>query len=212
MEQTTKEVVLTYETLYELLRREKTREELPQLDERYFQDALTYLTEKQQSYDDNIVKDDIFSQSERDKLHIQLTNIRKILRDLYDYRERKIINMAINKVRTNAQIADAAHLLPQERALFDSIVATLKTHRVGILQRLLEQRMPDIIPIVEEKVEEVQEAPVESTPKKVKFTESVEQFVGEELEEYGPYEAEQEAELPPDLANILISQGKAVGI
>ncbi len=208
MEQTAKEVVLTYETLYELLRREKSRDELQQLDEQYFRDTLTYLKEKQQAYDDNLVKNDIFSQSERDKLQIQLANIKKIIRDLYDIRERKIINMAINHTRTNAQIADTAHLIIQEKALYDSIVTALAHHRTSILLKLLEQRMPDIMPIEKEIEEPIQE----TTTKKVKFTEKVDQFVDEELETYGPYEAEQEAELPPDLANILISQGKAAGI
>ena len=68
MEQTTKEVVLTYETLYEILRKEKSREELQQLDEHFLADALNYFREKQQAYDDNLTKNDIFSQSERDRL------------------------------------------------------------------------------------------------------------------------------------------------
>ncbi len=214
MEQEAKEVVLTYETLYETLRREKSREELQQLDEGFFRNVLTYLREKQQAYDDNLTKNDIFSQSERDKLHIQLSNIRKILRDLYDIRERKIINMAVNKSRTNSNIIDTANLLVQEQAIFQSLTAVMSQHRSGILHRILEMREPDVLPIIlpvpeAQKNEEIP-APLEHGIKKIKALEPIEQFYGEELEQYGPYQPNEEITLPEQLADILISQGKAV--
>ncbi len=213
MEQTAKEVVLTYETLYELLRREKSREELQKLDERFIKDTLTYLREKQQAYDDNLTKNDIFSQSERDKLHIQIANIRKILKDLYDIRERKIINMAINKSRTNSHIVDTQNLLHQEQAMFESLHSVLTQYRTGILHRMLELREPDVLPIVlplpvEEPKVEIP-APQSSGMKKIKCLDTVDPFFGEELEQYGPFKADEEATLPEQLADILISQGKA---
>lgn len=213
MEQEAKEVVLTYETLYETLRREKSREELQQLDEGFFRNVLTYLREKQQAYDDNLTKNDIFSQSERDKLHIQLSNIRKILRDLYDIRERKIINMSVNKSRTNSNIIDTANLVVQEQAIFQSLTAVLSQHRSGILHRIIELREPDVLPIIlpvpEVKNEEIP-SPLPHGMKKIKTVEAMEQFYGEELEQYGPYQPNEEITLPEQLADILISQGKAV--
>lgn len=213
MEQTAKEVILTYETLYEFLRREKSREELQTLDNGFLKDTLSYLREKQQAYDDNLTKNDIFSQSERDKLHIQISNIRKILRDLYDIRERKIINMAINKSRTNTSVVDTAHLLVQEQAMFSSLCAVLTQYRTGILHRLLEQREPDVLPIVlplpeEQKVETI----VEKTTKQVRFLENHDLFAGPDLETYGPYETEDEAILPAAIADVLINEGKAVEV
>jgi DNA replication initiation complex subunit (GINS family) len=214
MEQTAKEVVLTYETLYELLRREKSREELQKLDEGFIKDTLNYLREKQQAYDDNLTKNDIFSQSERDKLHIQIANIRKILKDLYDIRERKIINMAINKSRTHSNIVDTQNLLQQEQAMFESLHSVLSQYRTGILHRMLELREPDVLPIVlplpGEEPEQQALPPLPEGTKKIKFMEAIDQFFGEELEQYGPYSADEEITLPEKLADILISQGKAV--
>lgn len=208
-----KEVILTYETLYETLRREKAKPELQKVEDTFVQDALIYLTEKQQAYDDNLAKDDIFSQGERDKLGIQLTNIKKILRDIYDVRERKIINMAINQTRTGAHIVDAEHLLRHERQLFDNLCQLLTQYRTGVLHKLLEQRQPDITPLVLPKPEELQTAPPEPPKTKhVKFTDNIDQFVGEELEQYGPYEQDDEAILPAKLADILINEGKAVQV
>ena len=207
-------VVLTYETLYEMLRKEKSREELQKVDANFHPDVLKYIREKQQAYDDSLAKNDIFSQSERDKLHIQLSNIKKILRDLYDLRERKIINMAINSSRVKTHIVDSAHLLSPEQSLFSSIHAVLSTHRTGIVNRMLELRdielMPVVLPVFEAKPAETFVEPAQSSTKHVKFLDSIEQFVGEELEMYGPYAADDEAELPRELADILIGQGKAV--
>jgi len=211
MEQTAKEVVLTYETMYEMLRKEKSRDELQKLDESFFKDTLNYLREKQQSYDDNLTKNDIFSQSERDKLHIQMANIKKILRDLYDIRERKAINMAINKSRTQTMIVDTANLLPQEQPFFESLHSVMTQYRTGILHRMLELRELDILPIVlplpEAQKEET--APQQSV-KKIKCLEQIDQFYGEELESYGPFAQNEETSLPEQLANILVSQGKAI--
>ena len=227
---TSKEVVLTYEVLYEILRREKSREELQKLDEGFFNNVLAYLREKQQAYDENLAKKDIFSISEREKIQIQLQNIRKILRDLYDQRERKIILMALNKSRTQSNIVDTSNLLPEEKTFFESLVSIFDRHRKGILYKIVELKQPDIKlrPLPEEKnkqdeqnakpvLEEEKEAENSSETKEeqprtktVKFVKDVEQFVGKELELYGPFETGDVAQLPVELANVLVSQGKAI--
>lgn len=200
------EVILTYETIYELVRREKSREELQKLDENYLRDVLSYLKEKQRAYDDNLVKTDIFSQSERDKLHIQITNIKKLIKDLYDIRERKIINMAINHTRTQAHIMDTAHLVHHEKEIFESMTTVMKRYRQGVLYKILEQREPDVLP-VEIKAEPIVEI---KTHKTITFLDNIEQFVDEDLNPYGPYTTQQQATLPKALADILIGQGKAI--
>src|SRR5574342_614637 len=206
MELTAKEVVLTYETLYEFLRKEKSREELQKLDGGFIKDTLSYMREKQQSYDDNLTKNDIFSQSERDKLHIQLANIRKILRDLYDIRERKIINMAINRSRTNTQLVDTANLLQQEQAMFESLHSVLLQYRSGILHRMLELREPDILPVIlplpNEAPQEEIPAPLPHGIKKIKCLDNIGQIYGEDLEPYGPFQAEEEVSLPGIIADV----------
>ena len=56
--------------------------------------------------------------------------------------------------------------------------------------------------------------PIETTHeqksvKKIKITQPVEQFVGSELEIYGPYKEEDIAEVPTEIAEILIGKGSA---
>ena len=46
------------------------------------------------------------------------------------------------------------------------------------------------------------------TTSKVKFLHAVPQFVGKDLQAYGPYEAEEEDELPVELVDVLINKGR----
>ena len=55
------EITITYETLYELLRREKFRQELQQLTPTFYQDTVNYIKEKQVILDSQKNKDSIFA-------------------------------------------------------------------------------------------------------------------------------------------------------
>jgi hypothetical protein len=54
--------------------------------------------------------------------------------------------------------------------------------------------------------------PAAPPTKFVKFTQPVEQFVGNELELYGPFQPEQKEQLPAYVADILIEKGSAVEV
>ncbi len=206
-----KEVAITYETLYELLRREKSKEELQKLDPVFFKNVIGYLSEKKGIIDDD-TKNDVFSITEREKTFKQLENIKKILRELYERREKKIIETAINKSRTKSDIIDTTNMLDKEKYLFSSIVEVLDKFRTGILINMLNLKEP-MIGTVQEDPESTPE--IETTEKKtkfVKFVAPVEQFVGEELELYGPFQPQDKAYLPVEIANVLISQENAVEI
>ena len=139
-----KDVSLTYEKLYELLRREKSREELQQLDPIFFTHTVSYLTEKDHTYHDALTKTDVFSMNERQRLQTELHNIHRLVKELYERREKKILDMALNRSRTSANIIDTTNLLSEERALFDQLVATLDLFRSGVLQNLLQLRSPQL--------------------------------------------------------------------
>ncbi|MEM2916353.1 MAG: hypothetical protein QXT19_03300 [Candidatus Woesearchaeota archaeon] len=220
-----KEVAVTYETLYEMLRLEKSREELQKLDEGFLLDVLNYLREKQRILDEAEKKQDLFSIDEREKTQLQLVNIRKIVRELYERREKKITDMALNKSRTKSNIIDTTPLMVHERYLFDSIVSVLDSFRDGVLHNVLSLREPTISPpettnagpkVAEPPLPQTVGQQIEMPPapaaKTVKFTQPVEQFVGKELELYGPFQPEQKEQLPADIADILIEKGSAIEV
>jgi DNA replication initiation complex subunit (GINS family) len=193
-----------------------------QKDAGFLLDVLNYLRDKQKILDDAERKQDLFSLDEREKTQVQLVNIRKIVRELYERREKKILDMALNKSRTKSNLIDTTTLLVHERYLFDSIVSVMDSFRGSVLHSILSLKEPSLtidttLPAPAEPQSFVQ--PLPETPplppaafKHVKFTRPVEQFVGKELELYGPFQPEQKEQLPSDIADILIEKGSAVEV
>ena len=134
-------VAVTYETLFELLRNEKKRDELQKLEKSFLDDVSNYLEEKEQMMQGSQSKLNLFSDEEREKTAMQLRNIRKILKDLYEKRERKIVVMALNKSRTQANIIDISPLLEREKEFFEELTRVFnkyrKEYREGILLGML---------------------------------------------------------------------------
>ena len=60
---------------------------------------------------------------------IEYQNAKRILRELYDRRERKIVTLAMHRSRTDATVVDISALLPEERILFDALVDLLSQTR-----------------------------------------------------------------------------------
>lgn len=239
-------ITITYETLYEILRAEKTKDELQELDENFYANVLVYLKEKTKILQDAAMKDNIFATDEMETTRLQISNIKKIIKEIYDRREKKILDIAINKSRTNSDIIDTSNLLLQEQKFFKTITGLLDLFRQGILHQLLLLKEPNIemecekqetaeqnntvektaaaaesqaLPTQENKdamqatlmpAEEPQTSSMPAGNKKIKITKQTEQFVGKELELYGPFNEGEVTELPGEIADILIGNGKAI--
>lgn len=198
-----KEITITYETLFELLRLEKNRAELQQLSPTFFADVISYIQEKQLNLEKAEQKQGLFT--ERDKLRNQLDNIRRIIKELYEKRETKIISTAVNKSRTGSNIIDTSSLLAEERQFFEQIVELLDRFRNNTLMQLL-YGQPFATPAPKPTAPSLPK-PKETTL--VRFVKPVPQFVGKELEVYGPFEEEDVANLPTEIADILVRKGRA---
>jgi hypothetical protein len=270
--QSQKDVSLTYEKLYELLRREKSREELQQLDPIFFTHAVSYLAEKDRTYHDALTKTDVFSMNERQRLQTELHNIHRLVKELYERREKKILDMALNRSRTSANIIDTTNLLSEERALFDQLVATMDLFRSGVLQNLLQLRAPQLShlsfttsfkapmtetplpsfanvpppttvqfptttsspiaaailptsapstapasvvpstssPAPDGGVSHTQSIPNNSGMKRVRFLQSVPQVIDSDMLPHGPFDPNDIAAIPKEVADIWIEQGACV--
>ena len=202
------EVTITYETLFELLRREKERTELQKLESPFFGNLLMYLKDKQAII--NKQQTDLFSAEEKRKTEDQLINVKKIIKELYERREKKIVSMAVDKSRNRSAIIDNSVFLKEERELFDNIIKVLDNSRESVLSNLLSLKEPSaaqrFMPGKAEDKEEKKTANKET--KLVRFLHAVPKFVGKELEEYGPFEEEDIASLPVEIANVLIQKNR----
>jgi DNA replication initiation complex subunit (GINS family) len=199
--------MLTFETLFEILRKEKFNQELQKLDEDFFEDIIQYIEEKTAVLNTEQKSDSIFSTDAR-KTQLQLENAKRIIKELYEKRESKIINLAIMSSR--AEIKESgANMLREERKIFRESTELLNNYRADILYNLL-------------KGEKVSLKKKKITPKDIKtklnqksegklirFLHSVPKFVADDLNIYGPFENEDMGNIPKKTADLLIKRNRA---
>jgi len=186
------EIVVTYETLFEVVRREKSRGELQELEADFLESVKNYLAQKKESLNEPF--DDEMDRIQAEK---QVLNIKRLMRELYEQRERKVIEMALNKSRTDTDLVDESPLLEEESGVYEMLVRELSEARKNILQPILD---------AQPKKAEPKEEPKEETVK-LRCTEDIDACADKELEMHGPYHKDDVESFPSRLAELLLSKG-----
>jgi DNA replication initiation complex subunit (GINS family) len=208
------DISITYDLLFDILKIEKSREDLQKLDEKFYKNVVEYLGAKE-----SIISNPNTPVRERELTRIQLGNVKKLLLELYDRREKKIINLSIYKIKTGSGIINTDALLEEERYLFDMLCSQLSHLRNNIINNVVEGKTPSIDsssaldnshPQSNKKSDEEDDTEnVAEGIKSVRFIKSVPKFLGPELEIYGPFEENDIASLPTKIANILVKKDRA---
>ncbi|PIN80004.1 hypothetical protein COV13_04370 [Candidatus Woesearchaeota archaeon CG10_big_fil_rev_8_21_14_0_10_32_9] len=233
------DVKITYETLFDLLRREKGRNELQGLESTFYTDVITYLKDKQKILHGQDSKSPLYSRGEQEKIRIQIKNIKKILRELYELREKKILNLAVNKVKTGSDLVDTSNLLAEERSFFADACTLLDKYKQGVLEQTLMMESSSIdlknysepIRASRSSDEDEEENTTENSPSnefkpatelnsetsqsesvKIKVLCDLPKFVGTDKNIYGPFNKNDEAEVPSNIAMLLVKKGRASSI
>ena len=236
-------VALTYETLFDILRVEKRRDELQELSESFLENVVTYLQQKKELLIKKQHESGIDSFDEVKKISIQFENIQKIVKEIYERREKKIILLALNNSRTKIMDVKNGFLLPHEEELYRQLTRLLGAYRLDVMEKALKGQVPkqELAAVLlnvqdtrrekeetqiesklateKQEINETQEVPSEmdqgqaalqtSSLIQVKFLEEIEEFVGPELETYGPFSSNTVAALPAAIAEIFLSTGSA---
>ena len=125
-----------------------------------------------------------------------------ILKELYEKREGKILQMALFNSRTNTSLPDTESLLEDERKLYNQITESLLLFRTSILVNVLNGKKPEV------KVEiNINQSRISN--KMVRLLTEVQKFIGEDMNTYGPFKPEDISNLPSKVADILIKNNKA---
>ncbi|PIZ50937.1 hypothetical protein COY27_05310 [Candidatus Woesearchaeota archaeon CG_4_10_14_0_2_um_filter_33_13] len=140
------DIKITLETLYDVLRNEKKREDLQKLDDTFYIDVVMYLREKNAFLDTKRDKDDLFASAEREKLEYEIRSIKRILKEIYEKREKKILDITLNRSRTNSDIIDTSSMLKEEKDFYDKILEIMDQYRSGILFQLFKAELPSLMP------------------------------------------------------------------
>ncbi|MAG78112.1 hypothetical protein CL616_01975 [archaeon] len=198
------EVIITYENLYELLRREKYRTELQKMEPLFYKNVIKYLNEKEAILESQSKKDSIFASTELEKTRIQLKNIRKILKEVYEKRESKIIKAALFASRSN-MAQDTSMMLPEELAFYKELSSTFSNYKENILIKLLQNQLPSI------KLPEQKDlkTPDKTDTLAIKVIQDIPEFVGPDMETYGPFETGEIIHITAKIAEMLLNSKQA---
>jgi len=198
------DIAITFETLYDILRREKNREELQELNETFFEDVVEYLKEKQKSLEAS-GQENLFADENRIKIQQQTENIKRIIRDIYDIREKKIIALARDVSRTGTNLINMKALLSEEERIYKSLLSLFDKFRKNILHKILVTELPNL---EEEEPKTIKRPAKTNNPgyKLVRFLQPVQQFVGPDLEAVGPFKKDDIATLPDKIVEVLLSK------
>ncbi|MCX6814549.1 MAG: hypothetical protein NTY20_02795 [Candidatus Aenigmarchaeota archaeon] len=115
----------------------------------------------------------------------ELENAKMVLSDIMKLRERKIILSALAFADTGVE---PSHITPEEKSLFDQATSMIMQFRT-VRKKVLE--------------------PGHEKKSIIAFLEDVPQFVGTDMNNYGPFGKGDIANLPEDITRLLIEKGAA---
>lgn len=180
--------IITHEILYEILLREKTRNELQPIEENFFQQLKSYIQEKKLILNSQKQKNSF--PEEIKKTERQLQSIQRLTNEIIERRKHKILNLALLNSRTPSAIS-LKPLLPKEKRLYELTLNALKNYSFPI----------------ETKTKTLKNT--NSNLVSVRFLAPLPQFIGTDNKLYGPFKKEDQISLPLNIANILINKNKA---
>ncbi|MDO8656361.1 MAG: hypothetical protein Q7K45_03920, partial [Nanoarchaeota archaeon] len=173
-----------------------------------------YLREKQTLLEQTHQQDELFAIGERQKLEYELRSIQRIVKQMYELREKKIIDIALNRSKTGSDIIDTSAMVMEEKEFYEHVLRTLDTYRRGILISLLKCELPNVqqqrIPLAPLTLELRQEKPVAPGKMHIKLLQAVPQFIWTDMKEYGPFAPGETIEIYKEIAELLVRKGRAV--
>ena len=180
--------MLTYNDLYECLRKEKYSEQLQSLPKNFVQEFSDYMSEMRKKFSDFSGERDFLDETLKEKK--QYENAISIFKETMLRRKKKILNLVFVATETGIMKRDFTDMLPFERDAFEKIIRAVDDSD-KVLSELLNGK------------------PLKNMNKMVLIKEDIEEFVGMGGEIIGPYKKGVLANLDSQIAEILVSDGKA---
>ena len=196
------EDLITNEKLYEALRREKSKSELQDLEANFYNTVKSYIKEKKSIIESQKDKQSIFSKTEIENTKKQLETSKKILNELFEKREQKIVQLALLCSRTNPEDKGIDTLIENEKEFYFEILEILNKNRYFNLNSLINQEK-------ELKTKDINTTQIKQQNKLLRIISPIPKFIGLDLKTYGPFDNEEVANLPLKIAEVLINNNRA---
>jgi DNA replication initiation complex subunit (GINS family) len=184
--------MITYNDIYEALRKEKYSEQLQVLPKVFIKEVADYLKDKEDIVKQNT---DIFSEGLQ-KAKKQLENAVAIFKELMLRRKKKLLELAFVSAETGISKRDFDNMLAFEKEVFDKIMKALGDGDKEVEKLLQGKEEKDII----------------DRNKLVMFKKDVEEFLDLEGNKIGPFKEGDIVNIPYEIANILIVDEKAEAV
>ncbi|HLC77727.1 MAG TPA: hypothetical protein VJH92_01225 [Candidatus Nanoarchaeia archaeon] len=179
--------MITYNDIYEAARKERYSEQLQPLPKNFVEQVSAYLRDKRSiAQKEGSDFSDVVLKTKK-----QLENAITLFKELMVRRRKKILNLVLIAAETGISKQDFENMFLFERELFEEIMKC-----VDIADKKLDATLNGNR-ILEDKNE------------LVLFKEDVEEFVGLDGEKMGPFAKEQIANIPKEIAKILLDGDKA---
>ncbi len=106
-----------YEDIYEISRNEKFSSDLQELTKEDLRKIKEYFKEKEKGTQGQNQSTNLFATHNRAKVQIEIGNASRVIKDLLERRERKLINRAVFNSRIENSIRDTSNMLEIEEEL-----------------------------------------------------------------------------------------------
>ena len=168
---------ITFEFIRRIQREEQRIQKLTKLPDNFYNTVSAYMQQKKK-----------ITLNEDRKGSLEFKNIERLVQDIFDRRERKILNLAIISARTGIP---PENLTEEEKEFFNLLSGTIKRRRDESVQKIFGgQSKEDIATLLV-------------------FKEDVPEFLGSDMKNYGPFKKGDIAKLPDDNMRVMIQQGVA---
>ncbi len=179
--------MITYNDIYETARKERYSESLQHLPKNFIEEVSDYIKEKKDiaSKEDDLFSDVIV------KTKKQLENAQTLFKELMRLRRKKLLSLVLIAAETGISKQDFENMLQIEKELFEELMKNIDKCDKMINEKMIGKRE------------------AEQKNEMILFISEVEEFLGLEGEKIGPFERGQIANLPKEISQILIADGKA---
>lgn len=183
--------MITYNDIYEALRKERYSEQLQNLGKKFVQEVAAYLNEKKAISEKS---GDMFSDAVS-KTKKQFENAITMFKELMLRRKKKLLNLAFIAAETGISKRDYENMLTFEKEVFDKIMESIEAGDKNLSKLLNGQKQ-------EEKQKK----------KLITFLQDTDEFLGLDGEKLGPFKKGDISNLPAEIATILIIDKKAEAV
>ncbi len=189
------EEALTFSELRKIQKTEKRQESLSNLDNNFFLNVSRYLERKKESATAREYK-----------------NAKRVFDKIIELRREKIVKNARIAIKSDIN-ASELNLLPREKQLFLDVKEVFGNYSKEVDEIVNGEKEVEEVEVEKEVEEnatvEDEEEAVDDGYEEVKIVSGVPEFMGTDLESYGPFEEGEQVEIPEDNAEILVNRGNA---